>query len=127
MVQWALLILISEDNHCASLFVCSYPINWPFWSISESRSGLVIVLTSQELFWILTNEVYKESITLVHIIQAWTCDAWWWLSLAEFWLTFWDLLNVHSPEQLSLGVICLIIGQTGSWLICPVCGGLWLA
>ena len=37
----------TQDNHCASLFVCSYPINSPFWSISESRSGLVIVSPSQ--------------------------------------------------------------------------------
>src|SRR5882724_7844390 len=29
--------------------VCSYPINSPFWSISESRSGLIIVLPSHKL------------------------------------------------------------------------------
>jgi len=39
--------LISEDNHCASLFVCSYPINSLCQSISESWSGLVIVSPSQ--------------------------------------------------------------------------------
>src|SRR5882724_9120682 len=47
LVQWALLRLISEDNHCTSLLVCSYPINSYFLSISESRSGLVIVSPSQ--------------------------------------------------------------------------------
>src|SRR5882724_5639879 len=44
-----LLSLISEDNHCTSLFVCSYPINSTFRSISESRSGLVIVSPSQKI------------------------------------------------------------------------------
>ena len=39
--------MVSEDNHCTSMFVCSYPINSPFWSISESRSGLIIVSPSQ--------------------------------------------------------------------------------
>ena len=52
-------------------------------------------LSSSELFWMLTNEAYKELVTLVHIVQAWACEAWWQLSLLGFWLTFWDLLNAH--------------------------------
>jgi len=48
LVQWA-LSLISEDDHCTSLLVCSYPINSLVLSSSESRSGLVIVLPSQYL------------------------------------------------------------------------------
>ena len=38
---------VTEDNHCANVLVCSYPISSSIWSISDSRSGIVIGLPSQ--------------------------------------------------------------------------------
>ena len=60
-MQWTLLSLIAEDNLCASLFVCSYPINLPFLSISESRSGLIVVSPSQKI------KLYPDNSTHCHI------------------------------------------------------------
>jgi len=60
-------------------------------------------LSCLDLFQMLTHKVYKESITSFHILWVRTCEAWWWLSLSEFFLTFQDLLNAHLPGWLGFG------------------------
>jgi len=62
----------TEDNYCdsASLFVCSYPNNLPFWSISESRSGLVIVSPSHPLFEPPSLTQYGNSTSLTDYPQT---------------------------------------------------------
>src|SRR5882724_5554533 len=41
--RWVLDWINPDNTHCASLLVCSDPINLPFKSSSESRSGLIVV------------------------------------------------------------------------------------
>ena len=54
-------------------------------------------LSGLDLFRVLANEAYKESLALVQIIWIRTCKAWWWLGLTGSWLAFRDLLDVHLP------------------------------
>ena len=69
-------------------------------------------LSSSELFWMLTNEAYKESVTLVHIVQDWMFEVWWQLSLSGSCLTFQDLIDAHPQAQLILVGTFWFIFQT---------------
>ena len=56
-------------------------------------------LGGSDLFRVLANEPYKESVTSVQIIWVRTSKAWRWFGLTGSWLVLWDLLNVHLLTQ----------------------------
>src|SRR5882672_4982731 len=68
-----------------------------------------------DLFQVLANESYKESVASVHIVRVGTSKAWRWFGLAGSWLVLWDLLNVHLPTRFRLRgtprIACQIIDQ----------------
>src|SRR5882672_12316457 len=64
----------------------------PFCSFCKSLGDH---LSGPDLFRVLANAVYKESIAPVQIIQIGICKAWWWIGLTGSWLAFGDLLDVY--------------------------------
>src|SRR5882672_7678450 len=66
----------------------------PFCSFREHLRDR---LGGLNLFRVLANELYKESVVPVKIVRVRTCKAWWWFGLTGSWLVLRDLLDVHLP------------------------------